>query len=316
MPHSGIRSKKMKPDRLLLRCLGCVLLTLFACTGKADRETPTQGKIRVLADPSVARLSKEWKDTFEHLYTFTEIELGFARDAEAFNLLLDDSVRMVILPRRFTTEQKQALAAKRLQAKEVRVALDAVAVIVHPQTVDTFLKWETLYQILRGDIREWKDFSRTQSGDISLVVDQAGSSIVNFLQDSVLKGKQLPSNAIAAGGAEQVIDFVAANPGAIGFVGVNWISSANDSMTLGFLSKVKPAYIQNPDDQKYYLPYQAWIGQQLYPLRRDIYALTLESKMGLASGFISFMAGDKGQRIVLKSGLMPAQKPVRMIELQ
>jgi phosphate transport system substrate-binding protein len=38
--------------------------------------------------------------------------------------------------------------------------------------------------------------------------------------------------------------------------------------------------------------------------------------MGLSTGFLSFMAGDKGQRIVLKSGLMPAQKPVRMIELQ
>ncbi|MFZ4476729.1 MAG: phosphate ABC transporter substrate-binding protein, partial [Saprospiraceae bacterium] len=31
-------------------------------------------------------------------------------------------------------------------------------------------------------------------------------------------------------------------------------------------------------------------------------------------GFASFLAGDNGQRIVLKSGLVPAQAPTRLIK--
>jgi len=45
-------------------------------------------------------------------------------------------------------------------------------------------------------------------------------------------------------------------------------------------------------------------------------AISLETRSGLGTGFISFAAGDKGQRVVLKSGLMPATKPVRQVRLQ
>jgi phosphate transport system substrate-binding protein len=39
-----------------------------------------------------------------------------------------------------------------------------------------------------------------------------------------------------------------------------------------------------------------------------------ESFSGLGSGFVSFVAGEKGQRIILKSGLVPATMPIRIIQ--
>lgn len=270
-----------------------------------------------MADPAITRLSREWVETFQHLYQYGKINLTWARETEAFNALLEGKAQLVILPRTFTPEQKRILGNKRIFPREVKVAVDAIAVILNLNNPDSFLTLSEITQILRSNSTVWSDIGK-QGKDITVqpVIDQAGSSIANFLQDSVLKGEPLSSSFVAAGSADKVIEYVANHPAAIGFIGVNWIASANDSMALGFLQTIRTAYIQNPADQKYYLPYQAWIGQLLYPLRRDIYALTLESKMGLSTGFLSFMAGDKGQRIVLKSGLMPAQKPVRMIELQ
>jgi phosphate transport system substrate-binding protein len=40
-----------------------------------------------------------------------------------------------------------------------------------------------------------------------------------------------------------------------------------------------------------------------------------EARAGLASGFIAFVAGEKGQRVVLKAGLVPATMPVRIVEV-
>jgi len=37
---------------------------------------------------------------------------------------------------------------------------------------------------------------------------------------------------------------------------------------------------------------------------------------GLAHGFSSFIAGEKGQFIVLHSGLVPAAMPVRLVEIK
>jgi phosphate transport system substrate-binding protein len=62
-------------------------------------------------------------------------------------------------------------------------------------------------------------------------------------------------------------------------------------------------------------PYQAYIALKQYPLWRTVQITLREPRVGLGTGFASFVASDKGQRIVLKSGLVPATAPVRIIEL-
>jgi phosphate transport system substrate-binding protein len=42
--------------------------------------------------------------------------------------------------------------------------------------------------------------------------------------------------------------------------------------------------------------------------------ISRETFDGLGSGFIRYVAGNKGQLIVLKAGLVPYTMPVRMVE--
>ena len=37
---------------------------------------------------------------------------------------------------------------------------------------------------------------------------------------------------------------------------------------------------------------------------------------GLGSGFIQFVAGEKGQRIILRSGMVPATMPIRLMQIK
>jgi phosphate transport system substrate-binding protein len=50
-------------------------------------------------------------------------------------------------------------------------------------------------------------------------------------------------------------------------------------------------------------------------LYRTVYIISREARAGLGSGFTAFVAGDKGQRIILKSGLVPATAPIRIVEI-
>jgi phosphate transport system substrate-binding protein len=45
-----------------------------------------------------------------------------------------------------------------------------------------------------------------------------------------------------------------------------------------------------------------------------VYIINAQARKGLGLGFASFLAGDSGQRIVLKDGLLPAQAPTRLIK--
>ena len=63
-------------------------------------------------------------------------------------------------------------------------------------------------------------------------------------------------------------------------------------------------------------PYQAYLFYGDYPLARSIYALLNDPRSALPWGFASFLASDRGQRIILKSGLVPATQQVRVVNIK
>jgi phosphate transport system substrate-binding protein len=115
-----------------------------------------------------------------------------------------------------------------------------------------------------------------------------------------------------------VISYVQDHKSAIGVIAVNWISDSDDSTANNFRKNIKVVALKNDSSsqsQEYYQPFQAYIALDQYPLIRDVYLINRESRNGLGTGFASFVAGDKGQRIVRLGGLLPATMPVRIIKM-
>ena len=77
------------------------------------------------------------------------------------------------------------------------------------------------------------------------------------------------------------------------------------------VSKKEPATLDNA-----YLPLPAYLALGDYPLTRNVYAVLTDYSGTLLAGYYHFMAGDKGQRIILKAGLVPATRPIRLIQVK
>jgi phosphate transport system substrate-binding protein len=172
---------------------------------------------------------------------------------------------------------------------------------------------------------------QSKLGDVNVVFDANRSSTLRFVRDSLLRGQPLTKKVFAANSNPQALDYVATHPNAIGVVGVNWVSDLDDPKVRGFLRRVRVAAITarpNPTKDDYIQPYQVYLAPkppemlrdhpdlQNYPLRRDIYIISREARTGLGSGFASFVAGQKGQLIFQKSGLMPANVQARIVTTQ
>ena len=112
-----------------------------------------------------------------------------------------------------------------------------------------------------------------------------------------------------------MIQFVAKNEGMIGVVGVNWLFQPSPEMET-IVDKVKVLSVKSLVSEKYVIPSQENIAGGLYPLTRDIKMLNYQPFSGLGMGFASFVAGDIGQRIILKSGLVPVKIPSRNIKIR
>ena len=108
--------------------------------------------------------------------------------------------------------------------------------------------------------------------------------------------------------------FVSENDGMIGVAGVNWLSQPVASMN-SVIDNVNVLNVKGLDREGYYAPSQNNFAEGTYPLLRELYIVNCQGSTGLGMGIASFMAGDIGQRIVLKSGLLPYQIPTRKLNI-
>ncbi len=157
-------------------------------------------------------------------------------------------------------------------------------------------------------------------GDIQLVFDNKNSSTVRFAVDSICKGAPLSDKDVKALKTnQQVIDYVAHTPDAIGVIGVNWLGNRSDTTNLSFRDEIRVMSVSADDVatvENSYKPYQAYLYYGNYPLARPIYVLLNDPRNALPWGFASFLTSDRGQRIILKSGLVPATQPVRIVDVK
>lgn len=295
---------------------------MFSCGGdpKEELDTPTTGNINISVDESFQPIIESEVDTFEGIYKYASIDAAYKPEGAVVQDLLNDSTNIAVLSRELNANEKAVFDKRKIIPRSTKIAIDAVAMIVNKNNKDTLLTVEELKKIFSGQAKTWQDLDAdSKLGDITIVFDNNNSSTARYVRDSLTTDQKLPANTFAADSHKALIDYVEKNENAIGVIGVNWISDLDDSTAVNFQKQIKVLGISrdpNPlttDD--YYQPYQAYIAQGTYPLRRFLYIISTEGRSGLGTGFASYVAGDKGQRIILKSGLVPATMPVRVVGL-
>jgi phosphate transport system substrate-binding protein len=300
--------------------LAISLAALAACGGNPEtsRDTSTTGTIGISVDETFQPIIESQVHTFEGIYKYAKINAQYKAEGHVINDLLNDSTRIAIISRKLNAEEKAVFDQRKLTPRYTKIAIDAVALIVNNKNQDTLLTMNELRDILTGKITAWNQLNTdSRLKDIAIVFDNNNSSTARYMRDTLMAGQPLPATATASNSHSALIDYVAKNENAIGVIGVNWISDRDDTTSLNFLSKVKIVGVsaeENPiTTDSYFQPYQAYIAQGEYPLRRFWYIISTEGRAGLGTGFASYVASDKGQRIILKSGLVPATMPVRIV---
>jgi phosphate transport system substrate-binding protein len=287
---------------------------------KYTGETPTGGNVKIAFDESYQLLADAELYTFQSLYTNATINPIFASEDSILSLFLKDSVRVIFTSRKLTENEDAYLKSKSFVPRTTRVAYDALAFIVNKSNNDSLIRYNTIKDIFMGKTLTWKEInSKSKLNAIKVVFDNPGSSNVRLIMNKFGISGSLPSNCYNASKNSGVIDYVEKNPDALGIISVNWISDPHDSISHAFLNKVKVVLVTSEfdsDGNDFYSPHPAYIADKSYPFTREVYAINRETFSGLGTGFTSFVAGDLGQRIILRMGMVPAAMPVRLVEIK
>jgi phosphate transport system substrate-binding protein len=294
-----------------------VVVALNSCNSSGTDENATHGKIKIGVDESYQLLLDTEIYTFESTYRKADITPFYKPELEVLDDFMKDSIRLMVTSRLLTKDEEEFLKSKQIVARNTKIAYDALAFIVNKNRVDTMLKYPIIKDIFSGTLNNWKQInSKNVSSELMIVFDNQKSGNVRYFVEKFKLSDKLPENIFAADNNNEVINYVEKHKDAIGVISVNWISDKHDSISNAFLSRINVVAVTNDldPDGDYYKPYQAYIADKSYPFVRDVYMISRESFTGLGSGFIRFVSGDIGQRIILKSKLVPAQAPIRLID--
>lgn len=269
---------------------------------RTDIDSPESGTIHISVDESFRPVIDSQIKVFESQFPKAHVIAEYKSEADCLKDLYKDSTRMIIITRGLTkAEEKSYKDSTEIAPTWLKVAYDAVAVVVNKDSPDTLFSMAKLRGILDGT---------TADKELAVFDGTSGSSSLRFIQDSILKGRPIdPKKVFAKNNSKEVLEYVQSNKNVIGFVGVSWIGNPEDTAQLSFLTKVKIAAVkcEKCDDPGYVMPYQANIMTKRYPLVRGLFYILKENYIGLGGSFANFMTYEKGQLIFRRAYLGPAR---------
>jgi phosphate transport system substrate-binding protein len=295
---------------------------LYSCGSggsSATDETPTRGNIKITVDESFQPLLDTEVSTFMQLYTNATIKPRYKPEFDVIDDFMRDSVKVIVTSRKLTDDQIKYLRDSLIVARTITFAYDGIALVTNRQNKDTLLRYEQVRDIFSGKTVNWTDLdSRSDLGNIRVIFDNTKSGNIRYFKELFEITEALPSNFYAVNSNPEVIEFVSRNPDALGIISVNWISNKNDFRSRSYAEQVNILAISRPmiDDGSFYRPDQGWIYDKSYPFVREVFMITRETFKGLGAGFIQWSTAEQGQRIVLKSGLVPATMPIRLVQIR
>ncbi|MBO9582524.1 MAG: substrate-binding domain-containing protein [Flavobacterium sp.] len=294
------------------KALGLVVFVfLFAmCNQKSksetEKETILKGSLDIAVDETVKQIVDDQVAVFEGTYYDAKITVKPKSEAEVINDLLNQKAKVAITTRDLTAEEVARFDKSKIKPRVTPFAHDAIAFISNKSNNDTLIALKSVIDFMQG---------KTDGKIKGLVFDNPNSSTVRYMK-GLAKVNEIPKSGVFSFKTNnEVIKFVSENDGMIGVIGVNWFYQPTPDMT-ETIKKINVLYVKGLDSNEYYSPTQNDLEIGKYPLARDLFIINCQGYSGLGMGFASFIAGDIGQRIVLKSGLLPYKTPGRKLKIR
>lgn len=330
----------LKKNTIIATAVAAFAATAVACNHKVGQDSnavsATAGVTVMACDESFQRIMEQEINVYEYQYPNASILARFLPEQQCIDSLLHtNNTKLAVTSRPLTDSEMRYLELRKRQPRSKMVAVDAIALIANPDNPVNEISTSDLRKILSGEITEWKWVEPgNKSGNIDIIFDYNGSSTIRYMTDSIMEGEPFGKNVFAQNSNAKVVQTVAQRKGALGIIGVSWISSdlkgvqmsteelsdasqKNDTTNLGFSPDIKVLAVSGPgqlpgEGKK---PYQAYIFDGSYPLYRPIYLTVTGYKNATQSGFFTFMTGFAGQKLLQMTGVLPAAMHPRIVNV-
>ena len=271
----------MKRTTLILT-LACLILTLMVSISQAG-----EGQLVVQGSTTVLPIAQAAAEVFMQNNSQANISVRGGGSGNGIAALIEGTCDIADASRPMKVKEILLCQKKGISPVPHIVAMDGIAVIVHTSNPVQGLNIEEIKDIYTGKITNWKELG---GKDLKIVVVSRDSSSGTFetFETIVLKGKKVIPESLAQASNQTVATVISTTKGAIGYVGLGYISNAVKALQVNGV-----------------IPEQETVVSGKYPISRPLYMYTDGAPQGVAKDFLEYICSEEGQKIVEEQGFVP-----------
>jgi phosphate transport system substrate-binding protein len=199
------------------------------------------------------------------------------------------------------TDDGEAPAAAVDTLVRVPIGLDGLALIVHPSNSVEELSLVQLQEIFGGRVLDWLALG-SDAGEIQLVSREDGSGARVLFETRIMGQEQVSLTAVVMPTSADVVEYVAKNPAAIGYVSraevAEWIEDEQNGAVAPAGARTAQPPVVKVLGVEGKLPLRALLRSQEYALMQPMFLITDGPPSGSVREFIDFALSPAGQAIV------------------
>ncbi len=287
----------MKMNRMTAAFGLCIVMAMSGCGPRAQQANSLQIK----GSDTMVNLGQAWAEEFMKADPSASVAVTGGGSGTGIAALLSGTCDIAELSRELKPEEIAMARQKGFEPRQVTVALDGLAVVVHPGNPLSQLTMDQLAAVFSGAVTNWKEIG---GSDLPIVVlsREVNSGTHVYFKEHVLRGNQKDSrvefaaNALMLPSSQAIADEVAQNPGAIGYFGMGYITAREKALAV---AKDAASPFVAPSIEN--------VVSQAYPISRPLLMVTRGAPQGLAARFLDFILSPAGQAVVARIDFVPVK---------
>ncbi|MGB3083207.1 MAG: phosphate ABC transporter substrate-binding protein, partial [Saprospiraceae bacterium] len=203
----------------ILNLLVASLLLLVACNNASQEKRDSKSNtLKIKGSDTVLPLAQKSAENFMKTHQDISIAVVGGGSGTGITALMDGNTDIAMSSRELKGEEKLKLLEKQIAIEVKTIAVDALAVIVHPENKVENLTREQLEKIYIGEITNWKEVG---GADLTIVVysRENSSGTYEFFKEHVMDKKNYASTVLNMPATGAIVQSISQTKGAIGYIG-------------------------------------------------------------------------------------------------
>jgi len=244
------------------------------------------GKVVIEGSTTVLPITQKAAEAYMQAHPSADLAVRGGGSGVGLASLIDGTCDIADASRSVKSAELDRAGRKKRELKAHMIAMDGIAVVVPPSNNVKGLSKAQLRDIYTGKISNW---SKVGGPDLKIVVVSRDSASGTFeaFGELALERRRVRPDAIVQASNQGVASVVARAPGAVGYVGLGYVSSSLKALEIDGIAPSRATVISNK-----------------YPISRPLFMYTNGVPQGDVKGFIDFLKSPEGQKLVEEAGFV------------